>query len=45
MLKKLRAVGDGLKLFLEQSVDLAIQEMFHNSRKHNCYVWNIFAFA
>ena len=36
---------DGLKLYLQQACDSAIQSRFYNGWKHDHYVTNIFAFA
>ena len=45
MLKKLFCVADGLKLYLEQSGNYIIQNMFYNGWTHNHYVSNVFVFA
>lgn len=39
------AVADGLKLYLEQSSDFVIQNMFYNGWTHDHYVSNVFVFA
>lgn len=39
------AVADGLKLYLEQSGDCVIQNMFYNGWTHDHYVGNVFVFA
>ena len=38
-------VVDGLKLMLEQSGDMAIQDMFYNGCTHDRYAGNTFVFA
>ena len=44
MLKDLYCVPDGLKLYLEQSGDYIIQNMFYNGWKHD-HVSNVFVFS
>lgn len=39
------AVADGLKLYLEQSGDTVIQNMFYNGWTHDHYVSNVFVFS
>lgn len=45
MLKDVYCVADGLKLYLEQSGDYIIQNMFYNGWKHDHYVSNVFVFS
>lgn len=45
MLKDVYAVADGLKLYLEQSGDTVIQNIFYNGWKHDHYVGNVLVFA
>lgn len=45
MLSDVYCLADGLKLYLEQSGDAIIQNMFHNGWKHDHYVGNVFLFA
>ncbi|KAG9404967.1 hypothetical protein AC1031_004065 [Aphanomyces cochlioides] len=45
MLDNVWAVADGLKLYLEQSGDAVIQNMFYNGWTHDHYVSNVFVFC
>lgn len=45
MLGNVYAVADGLKLYLEQSSDTVIQNMFYNRWTHDQYLGNVFVFA
>lgn len=45
MIKNVYFVGDCLKLYLEQSSDKIIQNMFCNRWKQNYYGGNLFLFA
>lgn len=45
MLNDVCRVADGLKLYLEQSGDTVIQNMFFNGWKHEHYVSKVFVFA
>eukprot|EP00957_Ditylum_brightwellii_P131292 10013307-Ditylum_brightwellii.AAC.1 len=47
LLREERVFGatDGLKLYLQQSSDYVIQNVFYNSWKHDHYVTNIFLFT
>ncbi|CDF36841.1 unnamed protein product [Chondrus crispus] len=45
MLSDVYAVADGLKLYLQQSGDSVIQNMFYNGWTHDHYVGNVFVFA
>ena len=44
-LKNVYAMADGLKLYLEQSSDCTIQNMFYNGWTHDHYVSNVFVFS
>jgi hypothetical protein len=45
LLKDIWAVADGLKLKLQQSRDVVIQNMFYNGWTHDHYVSNVFVFT
>lgn len=44
-LGEIYAVADGLKLYLQQSGDVIIQNMFYNGWTHDHYISNVFVFA
>ena len=44
MLKNVPTVADVLKMYLEQSEDMLIQNMFYNGWTHDPYVSNAFVF-
>lgn len=45
MLHDVYCVSDGLKIYIEQAGDFAIQTMFHNGCTHDHYVGNVFVSA
>lgn len=44
-LAQVYAVADGLKIYLDQSGDCVIQNMFYNGWKQDHYVGNVFVFS